>query len=63
MAKIDLSHLTIEEKEQLKGYLTSIKEIKKEVHKMLNKPKTESDETRNDKSVGGNRSTGQYYQI
>lgn len=62
MAKIDLSHLTIDEKEQLKGYLTSIKEIKKEVHKML-KPKTESDESRIDKSVGGNRSTGQYYQI
>jgi hypothetical protein len=48
--------LTLEEKEKLKDYVNSLKEIKKEIKKMLfNKKKV--DET------GGNQSTGKILNI
>lgn len=52
MGKVNLEHLTIEEKEKLKEYIDSYKEIKKEIKKMLNKGSKMVDET------GGNKSTG-----
>jgi uncharacterized protein YnzC (UPF0291/DUF896 family) len=56
MDKVNLEHLTLEEKEKLKDYVNSLKEIKKEIKKMLfNKKKV--DET------GGNQSTGKILNI
>ena len=52
MGKVNLEHLTIEEKEKLKEYIDSYKEIKNEIKKMLNKGSKMVDET------GGNKSTG-----
>ena len=52
MGKVNLEHLTIEEKEKLKEYIDSYKEIKNEIKKMLNKGSKMVDET------GGNQSTG-----
>lgn len=52
MGKVNLEHLTIEEKEKLREYIDSYKEIKKEIKKMLNKGSKMVDET------GGNKSTG-----
>lgn len=51
MGKVNLEHLTIEEKEKLKEYIASYKEIKTEIKKMLNKGSKMVDET------GGNKST------
>tara|TARA_R110000868_G_C10874719_1_gene762510 strand:+ start:1310 stop:1486 length:177 start_codon:yes stop_codon:yes gene_type:complete len=57
MGKVNLKHLTIEEKEKLKEYIDSYKEIKKEIKKMLNKGSKMVDET------GGNESTGKILNI
>lgn len=37
MSKLNLENLTIEEKEKLKEYVNSIKEIKKEIGKLIKK--------------------------
>lgn len=55
MGKINLEHLTIEEKEKLKEYVDSLKEIKKEIKKMLNPKKVTE--------TGGNQSTGKILKI
>ena len=57
MGKVNLEHLTIEEKERLKGYVDSLKEIKKEINKMLSKGSKKVDE------IGGNQSTGKILNI
>ena len=54
--KLNLEHLTLEEKEKLKEYISSLKEIKKEINKMINRG---SNNTKVDeKRMGGNKSTG-----
>ena len=57
MGKVNLEHLTIEEKEKLKEYIDSYKEIKTEIKKMLNKGSKKVDE------IGGNQSTGKILNI
>jgi hypothetical protein len=57
MGKVNLKHLTIEEKEKLKEYIGSYKEIKNEIKKMLNKGSKKVEET------GGNQSTGKILKI
>jgi hypothetical protein len=57
MGKVNLEHLTIEEKEKLKEYIDSYKEIKNEIKKMLNKGSKMVDE------IGGNQSTGKILNI
>ena len=55
MGKLNLENLSIEEKEKLKEYVNSVKEIKKEITKLIKKGrgshKVEEEE-------GGNKSTG-----
>ena len=55
MGKVNLEHLTIEEKEKLKGYVDSLKEIKKEINKMLRPKKVDE--------IGGNKSTGLEFKV
>lgn len=57
MGRVNLEHLTIEEKEKLKEYIDSYKEIKNEIKKMLSKGSKKVDET------GGNQSTGKILNI
>lgn len=57
MSKLDLKHLTTEDRDKLKQLVESIKEIKKEIAKMINPP------INKENSVGGNKSTGQHYNI
>jgi len=57
MGRVNLEHLTIEEKEKLKEYVDSLKEIKKEINKMLSKGSKKVDE------IGGNQSTGKILNI
>jgi hypothetical protein len=45
-----ISKLSIDEKKKLKEYIDAIKEIKKEIHELLNKEEIEED--------GGNMSSG-----
>ncbi len=54
MSKYNLENLSEEERQKLKEYVDSIKEIKKEIGKMLNKSK-------NPKTEGGNVSKGLVY--
>lgn len=56
--KLNLENLTAEEKEQLKQYVNSIKEIKKEINELLKKGKTPKIE-----EEGGNKSSGLYLNI
>ena len=51
MGKYSLDHLTEEEKEQLKDYINSVKEIKKAIKEMLMKGQEVDEQT------GGNQST------
>jgi hypothetical protein len=51
MGRINLEHLTLEEKEKLKEYVDSLKEIKREIKKMLTPNPKKVTET------GGNNST------
>lgn len=60
MGKYSLDHLSIEEKEQLKEYINSIKEIKKAIKEMIS-PKIEEDEDIH--KIGGNNSTGKILKI
>jgi hypothetical protein len=39
--KLNLKNLTTEEKEKLKGYINSVKEIKKEIGKLLEKSRAQ----------------------
>jgi len=55
MGRVNLEHLTIEEKEKLKEYVDSLKEIKKEINKMLRPKKVDE--------IGGNKSTGLQYNL
>lgn len=57
MGRVNLEHLTIQEKEKLREYIDSLKEIKKEIKKMLNKGSKKVDE------IGGNQSTGKILNI
>ena len=59
MGRLNLENLTSEEKEKLKGYVASIKEIKKEIGKMLYKGKTNPVQ----EETGGNQSTGKTLQL
>ena len=45
----DLSSLTLDEKEQLKGYIASVKEIKKAIKEILNKTEKSTVEERKDR--------------
>lgn len=51
---MNLDNLSIEEKEKLKEYVNSIKEIKREVNELL----TKAGSKLRDESSGGNMSTG-----
>ena len=51
---MNLDNLSIEEKEKLKEYVNSIKEIKKEVNELL----TKAGSKLRDESSGGNMSSG-----
>jgi hypothetical protein len=51
---MNLDNLSIEEKEKLKEYVNSIKEIKKEVNQLLEKAGSKL----RDEGSGGNMSTG-----
>ena len=57
MGKYSLDHLTEEEKEQLKDYINSVKEIKKAIKEMLMKGQEVDEE------VGGNQSSGKILNI
>ena len=59
MGKYNLDRLSIEEKEQLKEYVNSIKEIKKAIKEMLLK----GDNNEVDEDTGGNQSTGKILNI
>ena len=59
MSKLNLENLTIEEKEKLKEYVNSIKEIKKEIGKLIKKGGTHNMR----EEEGGNKSTGLYLNI
>jgi hypothetical protein len=59
MGRLNLENLTYEEKEKLKEYVASIKEIKKEIGKMLRKGNPVQEE----KEIGGNQSTGKTLQL
>lgn len=61
MGRLNLENLTSEEKEKLKGYVASIKEIKKEIGKMLHKGKTNP--VQEEKEIGGNQSTQKTLQL
>ena len=52
MPKSNLQHLTLEEKDQLKEYVASLKEIKKAIQKLVRGGSKKVEET------GGNQSTG-----
>ena len=59
MGRLNLENLTSEEREKLKEYVASIKEIKKEIGKMLRKGNPVQEE----KEIGGNQSTGKTLQL
>jgi hypothetical protein len=59
MGRLNLENLTIEEKEKLKEYVASIKEIKKEIGKMLHKAKSNPVQ----EETGGNQSTGKTLEL
>jgi glycine cleavage system protein P-like pyridoxal-binding family len=59
MGKLNLENLTTEEKEKLKSYVDSVKEIKKEIREMLHKAKVNSVQEK----TGGNESTGKIFQL
>jgi len=54
--KLNLENLTFEEKEKLKEYVASVKEIKKEIGKLIKKGKIKEDE-------GNNMSKGLYLNL
>jgi hypothetical protein len=60
MGRLNLENLTYEEKEKLKEYVASIKEIKKEIGKMLRKGNPVQEEKQ---KIGGNHSTGKTLQL
>lgn len=58
--RLNLENLTVEEKEKLQQYAESLKEIKKEINKLIRKggkvqPKIEEE--------GGNKSSGLYLNV
>lgn len=57
--KLNLERLTTEEKEKLKEYVNSVKEIKKEIVKLIEKGRV----SKMEEEEGGNRSTGLYLNI
>ena len=59
MGRLNLKNLTYKEKEKLKEYVASIKEIKKEIGKMLRKGNPVQEE----KEIGGNQSTGKTLEL
>jgi len=59
MGRLNLENLTSEEKEKLKKYVASIKEIKKEIGKMLRK----GNPVKEKEKIGGNHSTGKIFQL
>jgi hypothetical protein len=62
MGKYNLGHLSIEEKEQLKEYINSIKEIKKAIKELMT-PKEIAENEEDFNKIGGNKSTGQILKI
>ena len=61
MERLSLENLNSEEKEKLKEYVASIKEIEKEIGKMLHKAKTNP--VQEEKKIGGNQSTGKTFEL
>jgi hypothetical protein len=64
-SKLNLENLSVEEKEKLKEYVDSIKEIKKEIVKLVKKgkaPQIQEDEDNMDSNGGGDK-TGLYLNI
>jgi hypothetical protein len=59
MGRLNLENLTYEEKEKLKEYVASVKEIKKEIGKMLHKSKTNQVK----EETGGNQYTGKTLEL
>jgi glycine cleavage system protein P-like pyridoxal-binding family len=59
MGRLNLENLTTEEKEKLKSYVESVKEIKKEIREMLHKAKANPVQEK----TGGNESTGKIFKL
>jgi hypothetical protein len=59
MGRLNLENLTYEEKEKLKEYVASVKEINKAISEMLHKAKTNPVQ----EETGGNQSTGKTLEL
>lgn len=62
--KLNIANLKEEEKEKLRQYVESLKAIKKEISKLVNKGKSpKMPKEIKEKKIGGNNSTGLYYKL
>ena len=61
--KLNIANLKEEEKEKLRQYVDSLKEIKKEISKLVNKGKSPMPKEIKEKKIGGNNSTGLHYKL